>query len=136
VNRNVLNGFGWSGNENKWRTCSVGEKVFDTIKRACVLSVLWLRAQCRNSHIKAVYNTCNNDSLLSQINNRVITLQTTAYFEYLQTIPAFVHVISLREANSVITGLDVLQRAIKHDGTHQQSLTIAPSIVIFMESYR
>jgi hypothetical protein len=73
----------------------VGEKVFDTTKSACVL--LGVVAACTMqefAHQSSLQYLCTSDGLLSQINNRAITLQTAAYFEYLQMIPACVHALS------------------------------------------
>jgi len=68
--------------KNEWRTCLLGEKVFDITQGACVLS--GVVAACTTQ--KFAYQSislylCNSDSLLSQINNRVIALQNAAYSE-------------------------------------------------------
>jgi len=72
-----------------------GERVSDTTQGACVLSgVVAACTMQKFAHQSILLYLCNSDSLLSQINNRAITLQTAAYFEYLQTITAFVHMLS------------------------------------------
>jgi len=79
--------------KNEWRTCLLGEKVFDITQGACILSGVVAACKMQNFvHQSILLYQCNSDSLLSQINNRAITLQTAAYSEYLQTIPAFVHI--------------------------------------------
>jgi len=108
------------------------KKVFDNTQSACVLSgVVAACAMQQFAHQSVLLYLCNSDNLLSQINNRAITLQTAEYFEYLQNIPAFVHIFIWREVNSIITGLTELQCAIKHEVT-----TIATKILIFMGSYK
>jgi hypothetical protein len=73
----------------------VGEKVLNTTQSACALSggVAACTMQ-KFAYQSVLLYPCNSDSLLSQINNRAFTLQTAAYFEYLQNIPAFVHILS------------------------------------------
>lgn len=123
--------------KNEWRTCLLGEKVFDITQGACVLSgVVAACTMQKFAHQSILLYLCNSDSLLSQINNRAITLQTAAYSEYLQTIPAFVHILSCGEVNSIIAGLPVLQRAIKHEVAHERSPTIATKILILVGIYK
>jgi hypothetical protein len=71
----------------------LGEKVFDNTQSACVLSgVVAACTMQKFAHQSILLYLRSSDNLLSQINNRAITLQTAAYFEYLQNIPAFVHI--------------------------------------------
>ena len=73
----------------------LGEKVFDTTESACVLSAFVAVCTMQKfAHQSILLYLCNSDNLLSQINNRGITLQTAEYFECLQNIPAFVHILS------------------------------------------
>jgi hypothetical protein len=73
----------------------LGEKVFDTTQSVCVLAgVVAACTMQKFAHQSVLLHQCNSDSLLSQINNHAITLETAAYFEYLQNIPAFVHILS------------------------------------------
>lgn len=123
--------------KNEWRTCLLGEKVFDITQGACILSGVVAACKMQNFvHQSILLYQCNSDSLLSQINNRAITLQTAAYSEYLQTIPAFVHIFIWGEVNSIIAGLPVLQRAIKHEIIHERNPTIANKILILVGSYK